>query len=63
MAGIKPTDVQKALKGASYPTDAEHLAEKARSNKAPKEVVEKIQGLREKRFEGPDDVQKAVFGK
>ncbi|MGW1024476.1 DUF2795 domain-containing protein [Streptomyces sp. NPDC002577] len=61
MAEINPTDLQKALKGATYPTDREHLTELAKKNKADQKVVETISHLREKEFDGPDKVQQAIF--
>ncbi|MGW7333230.1 DUF2795 domain-containing protein [Streptomyces sp. NPDC054840] len=62
MAKLSPIDVQKALKGAAYPASAEDLASLAKSNGADDTVVEKLQGSGAKRYDGPDDVQKAVFG-
>ncbi|MFF8261413.1 DUF2795 domain-containing protein [Streptomyces virginiae] len=62
MAKLSPIDVQKALKGAEYPASAEDLASLAKSNGADDTVVEKLQGSGAKRYDGPDDVQKAVFG-
>ncbi len=61
MAEINPVDLQKALKGATYPTDREHLTELAKKNKADQKVVETLSHLREKEFDGPDKVEKAVF--
>ena len=52
MAEINPVELQKALKGASYPTDREH---------ADRQVVDTIAHLREKEFDGPDKVETAVF--
>ncbi|MEU6894798.1 DUF2795 domain-containing protein [Streptomyces sp. NPDC046557] len=62
MAEVSPIDVQKALKGAHYPASADDLASLAKSNGADNTVVEKLQGSGSKRYDGPDDVQKAVFG-
>ncbi|MFI1936242.1 DUF2795 domain-containing protein [Streptomyces purpureus] len=62
MAKPNPIDVQKALKGAEYPASAEDLASLAKRNGADDTVVEKLQGSGTKRYDGPDDVQKAVFG-
>ncbi|CAL9359732.1 DUF2795 domain-containing protein [Streptomyces sp. enrichment culture] len=61
MADLSPTDLQKALKGMSYPTDKKHLVEKARQNHADDKVVRSLDGLKEDRFDGPNEVQKAVF--
>ncbi|WP_329201746.1 MULTISPECIES: DUF2795 domain-containing protein [unclassified Streptomyces] len=62
MAEVSPIDVQKALKGAQYPASADDLASLAKSNGADDAVVEKLQSSGSKRYDGPDDVQKAVFG-
>ncbi|CAM5243906.1 DUF2795 domain-containing protein [Streptomyces coeruleorubidus] len=61
MADLSPTDLQKALKGMDYPTDKQHLVERARSNHADDKVVSTLDGLKEDRFDGPNEVQKAVF--
>ncbi|MGK5628853.1 DUF2795 domain-containing protein [Streptomyces sp. URMC 123] len=61
MAEFKPTDVQKALKGAPYPTDRQHLVECARDNGADEKLVDKLAHLKDKKYTGPDQVQKEVF--
>jgi hypothetical protein len=61
MAELSPTDLQKALKGMEYPTDRKHLVERARKNKADEKIVRSLDGLKEDRFDGPNEVQKAVF--
>lgn len=61
MADLRPTDLQKALKGMDYPTDKKHLVERARSNHADDKVVSTLDSLKKDRFEGPNEVQKAVF--
>ncbi len=61
MADLSPTDLQKALKGMDYPTDKQHLVERARENKADDKIVSRLDGLKQDRFDGPNEVQKAVF--
>ncbi|MEV5431586.1 DUF2795 domain-containing protein [Streptomyces sp. NPDC052701] len=61
MADLSPIDLQKALSGMDYPTDKQHLVEQARKNKAGDEVVSRLDGLKQDRFDGPNEVQKAVF--
>ncbi|UGY91595.1 DUF2795 domain-containing protein [Streptomyces gobiensis] len=61
MAKPNPIELQKALKGASYPADREQLVETAKKNKADKKMVEEISHLSEKRFDGPDKVEQALF--
>lgn len=62
MAGKpNPIELQKALKGADYPSDPKTLASLAEKNGADSGVVERISHIRDKRLSGPDQVQKAVF--
>ncbi|MFF6995287.1 DUF2795 domain-containing protein [Streptomyces sp. NPDC008313] len=61
MASISPVDVQKALKGASYPADRDDLVALAKGNGADNRLVEKLSHADAGRFDGPNEVQKAVF--
>ncbi|MEV0977180.1 DUF2795 domain-containing protein [Streptomyces sp. NPDC049915] len=61
MADLSPIDLQKALSGMDYPTDKKHLVEVARKNKAADKIVSRLDGLKEDHFDGPNEVQKAVF--
>ncbi len=61
MASISPIDLQKALKGANYPASREDLVSLAQENGAEDTVVEKLSNAGAAEFEGPNDVQKAVF--
>ncbi|MFC5907978.1 DUF2795 domain-containing protein [Streptacidiphilus monticola] len=61
MADLSPIDLQKALKGANYPADRDELVECARSNGADDSLVSKLSDLGASRFDGPNDVQQAVF--
>lgn len=61
MANISPIDVQKALKGAEYPTNRDTLVQRAKSNNASSELVDALSDLDRDEFDGPNDVQKAVF--
>ncbi|MEU9925637.1 DUF2795 domain-containing protein [Streptomyces griseoluteus] len=63
MADLSPIDLQKALKGADYPASRDDLVSVARSNGADDKVVDKLEHAGKRRFDGPNDVQKAVFGK
>jgi hypothetical protein len=62
MASISPIDLQKALKGADYPASRDDLVSLARNNGADDTLVEKIAQVGQKDFDGPNEVQKAVFG-
>ncbi|MFF9901054.1 DUF2795 domain-containing protein [Streptomyces longispororuber] len=61
MAGISPIDLQKALKGATYPSSRDDLVSLARDNGADDGLVEKLSNTSPDSFDGPDEVQKAVF--
>lgn len=62
MADLGPIDLQKALKGAEYPAGQDDLVSVAKSNGADDTLVKKLGQTGTKRFDGPDEVQKAVFG-
>ncbi|MEV5319234.1 DUF2795 domain-containing protein [Streptomyces sp. NPDC052687] len=63
MASINPIDLQKALKGAEYPSSRDDLVTLARDNGADDTLVEKLANAPTEQFDGPDDVQKVVFDK
>jgi hypothetical protein len=54
--GSNPIDVQKHLKGTSYPANKEDLASTAEKNGASGELVQQFRGLKDGEFSGPDDV-------
>ncbi|MDT0308850.1 DUF2795 domain-containing protein [Streptomyces sp. DSM 44917] len=62
MGKTNPIEVQKALKNAGYPSDKQALMKTARKNGADKSLVQEIGSLRQDRFDGPNDVEKAIFG-
>ncbi|MET9320553.1 DUF2795 domain-containing protein [Streptomyces sp. NPDC003038] len=62
MASISPIDVQKALKGADYPASRDDLVSLAKKNGADQQIVEKLSHSGSKKFDGPSEVQKTVFG-
>ncbi|MET7293048.1 DUF2795 domain-containing protein [Streptomyces griseoloalbus] len=62
MADLSPIDLQKALKGADYPASRDDLVSVAKNNGADDTLVEKLTQAGSKQFDGPNEVQKAVFG-
>lgn len=52
-------EIEKALKGTSYPANKQELTQQAEQNNASQEVMDAIQNLPEDRFNSPIDVQKA----
>jgi hypothetical protein len=61
MADISPIDLQRALKGADYPSSREDLVALAEKNGADGALVTQLRDASEDRFDGPAEVQKAVF--
>lgn len=57
---LNPIDVQKNLKGVSYPASKAELVEAARANGGGDDLIEQLEGLSEDRFEGPNEVMKAL---
>lgn len=59
---MNPIDVQKNLKGVSYPASREDLVAAAEDNGGDVELVEQLRGLNEDEFESPAEVMKALGG-
>lgn len=57
---VSPVEMQKRLKGASYPASKADLVRLAQSNRAPDEIVAKIRALPADSFGSPKDVMKAL---
>lgn len=56
---FNPIEAQKYLKGMDYPASKQDLIERARSNGAPHEMIEDLEGHSQDRFDNPGAVQKA----
>jgi hypothetical protein len=57
---VNPIEVQKVLKGASYPADRDDIVSLARDNGASDEIVSALRDAGSARFDGPDDVMEAL---
>ncbi len=57
---VNPIEVQKHLKGMSYPATKDDVVSTAEQNGADDEVVSQLRGLDEEEFSGPDDVMRAL---
>jgi hypothetical protein len=62
MAKANPIEVQKALKGINYPANRDTVVKQARKNHADRGLVDTFEHLRRNRYDGPNDVEKEVFG-
>ncbi len=57
---VNPIEVQKHLKGVSYPATKEEIVEAAEGNDAPEQILDELRSLESGRFDGPDEVQEAL---
>jgi hypothetical protein len=56
---VSPIDIQKALKGIDYPATKEQILEHAKGG--DKDVVDALQKIDDREYEGPSGVSAAVF--
>lgn len=57
---VSPVQMQKHLKGTSYPASKEDLVRQAERNRAPEDIVSAIRILPGDSFNGPRDVMRAL---
>jgi hypothetical protein len=58
---VSPIDIQKALGGMDYPATKEEIVKHARDNGGDDEVIQALQGIEDREYEGPSGVSQAVF--
>jgi hypothetical protein len=58
--GFDVTQVQKALKGVSYPASSDNLAEHAANNNADPELVDALRNIDRGSLDGPDQVMREM---
>jgi hypothetical protein len=56
---VSPIDIQKALKGMDYPATKQQILEHAKGG--GKEVLDALQKIDDREYEGPSGVSAAVF--
>jgi len=56
------TEVQRALSGIDYPADRQQLVEHARSHGASDDVIQVLEQADADRFDGHDQVMRALKG-
>ena len=59
---LNPIDVQKNLKGVSYPASRDDLVTAARENGGNDDLIAELEGLDEDEFDSPAEVMKALGG-
>jgi len=60
MAKINPIDLQKHLKGVSYPASKEDLLSTAEQQGADQDLLSALKQLPDQQYEGPTDVNHAI---
>jgi hypothetical protein len=58
---VSPIDIQKALGGIDYPASKEDIIKHAQQNGGSDEVVQALQGIEDREYEGPSGVSESVF--
>ena len=58
---VSPIDIQKALSGMDYPARKEDIVRLAEQNGADSEVLEALNKIEDREYEGPSGVSSAVF--
>ncbi|ONM48803.1 DUF2795 domain-containing protein [Nocardia donostiensis] len=60
MSQVSPIQMQKYLSGIDYPCDRDELIQTARANGADERVLDALEGLPDRTFDGPNAVSQAV---
>jgi hypothetical protein len=58
---VSPIDIQKALSGIDYPASKADLVRHAEQHGGSGEVVEALEKIDDREYEGPSGVSSAVF--
>lgn len=60
MSQTSPIQVQKYLSGIDYPCDRDGLVTAARKNGADAEIIDTLEDLPDRTFDGPNAVSQAI---
>ena len=58
---VSPIDIQKALSGVDYPASKADLIAHAEQQGGNREVLDALNGIDDREYEGPSGVSAAVF--
>jgi hypothetical protein len=58
---VSPIDIQKALSGMDYPASKADIIAHAERQGGDKEVLDALNGIEDREYEGPSGVSSAVF--
>ena len=56
-----PIEVQKALAGTDYPARKDTLVSRAKQNGASEDVLDALQKMPDREYDGPSGVQKEIY--
>ncbi|MEU4344827.1 DUF2795 domain-containing protein [Nocardia sp. NPDC023852] len=60
MSQVNPIKVQKYLSGVDYPCDRDEIVQTARENGASEDVIDALEHMPDRTFNGPNAVSEAV---
>ncbi|MGY1945796.1 DUF2795 domain-containing protein [Nocardia asiatica] len=60
MSQISPIQVQKYLSGVDYPCDRDGILSAAKGNGADKDVLDTLEAIPDRTYDGPNAVSQAV---
>ena len=58
---VSPIDIQKALGGIDYPAKKEDIVKHAQEHGGGDDVLEALEGIEDREYDGPSGVSAAVF--
>ncbi len=58
---VSPIDIQKALGGIDYPASKEDIVKHARDKGGDSDVIEALEKIEDREYDGPSGVSAAVF--
>ena len=58
---VSPIDIQKALGGIDHPATKDDIVEHAQDHGGGDDVVEALQGIDDREYDGPSGVSESVF--
>ena len=58
---VSPIDIQKALGGIDYPAKKEDIVKHAQEHGGGDDVLEALNGIEDREYDGPSGVSAAVF--
>jgi ABC-type taurine transport system substrate-binding protein len=57
---ISQENIEKYLKGMSFPTEKKHILEQAKKNNAPQAILDDLNKLKEQKYHNQGDITKVV---